>query len=243
MWFAAGAWGQVPDVWKVCLPDYEVPPYLFKPGESEGALQRLVQDSAHQAGLKVSVLRLPPVRCDGMLERGEIHAVIAGASPENLKIFAFPPKAGGGIESGKRLLQLRMILIKLRQQKWGWNGIGFTQSSGQSLLIGTRSSNLVARDSLERLGAKIDPVAYSPEQLLAKVVAGRVDGAVMLEDEFKPLRDTPNASLVEVLPPPFSVVDYYLVFRKDSAPSVQSLQGAWWSAIGAMRSSPPYQVP
>jgi hypothetical protein len=240
-WVTASVWGQTADVWNVCLPEYAVPPYLSKPGEPDGVTQRLILDSARRAGLKTSVVRLPPVRCVAMLERGEVQATIAGATENNLKTLAFPQRAGL-VDDNKRLAHLRMIWVKSRRSQWGWNGVSFTRALGQVLVIGTMSRNQVARDVLEKLGAKIDAVAYTSEQLLAKVAAGRVDGAVMLQEEFNQLHSTPDAGLVDVLPLPFAVVDYYLVFRRNASLATKTAQEAWWSEIGTLRTLPAYQV-
>jgi polar amino acid transport system substrate-binding protein len=239
---ASSAWGQSTEVWNVCLPAYAVPPYLTVPGEPEGITQRLIQDSARRAGIKAAILRLPPALCIAMLERGEAQAIIAGATERNLKTLAFPQRAGFA-DANKRLAHLRMIWLKSPQSRWGWNGTEFTKESTQPLVIGTLSRNQVARDVLERLGAKIDAVAYDTQQLLAKVAAGRVDGVVMLQEEFELLRDTPDASLVEALQRPFAVVDYYLVFRKGAVERIKELQGAWWSSIAEIRTLPAYQAP
>jgi hypothetical protein len=241
VWISASVWGQAADVWNVCLPEYAVPPYITKPGEPDGVTQRLILDSARRAGLKTSIVRLPPVRCMAMLERGEVQATITGATENNLKTLAFPQHAGL-VDDTKRLAHLRMIWVKSRRSQWGWNGTNFTRQPGQVLVIGTLSRNQVAREVLEKLGAKIDAVAYTSEQLLAKVAAGRVDGAVMLQAEFNVLQASPEARLVDVLQLPFAVVDYYLVFRSDASLADKSAQEAWWSEIGTLRTLPAYQA-
>jgi hypothetical protein len=238
---AASAWGQGTEVWNVCLPAYAVPPYLAAPGDPDGLTQRLIQDSARRAGIPIAVQRLSPARCTAMLDRGDVQAIIAGATEHNLKTLAFPERAGLA-NADRRLAHLRMIWLKSSQSRWDWNGIEFTKGSVQSLLIGTLSRNQVARDVLERLGANIDAVAYNTEQLLAKVAAGRVDGAVMLKEEFELLRGTPDASLIEELQRPFAVVDYYLVFRRGAAAPIRVRQNAWWSAIAEIRTLPAYQT-
>lgn len=239
---AAMAWGQKAEVWSICLPDYAVLPYLTQPGESEGNAQRAIQDSARQIGLQLTVLWLAPAQCTAMLQRGEVQATIAGATEYNLKTLAFPQHAGL-VDANKRLAHLRMIWLKSRQSHWDWSGMEFTKSSAQPLRMGTLARNQVTREVLGKLGARMDAAANTTEQLLAKVAAGQLDGAVMLQDEFALLRHTPDAGLVEVLPRPFAVVDYYLVFRRDTPSAARAIQEAWWSAIGTLRTLPAYQLP
>jgi hypothetical protein len=241
-WVAACAWGQVPEVLTVCLPDYAVPPYLTKSGEPEGTVHRLILDSARHAGLKARVIRLPPARCMAMLERSEIQATIAGASPHNFEAWGFP-LLGNNVDPEKRLARLRLIWIKSRKSQWDWTGSNVVNTHSKPLLMGTLSRNQVARDGLERLGVKVDAAAYSTIQLMAKVVAGRIDGAVMMQEEFDVLRSSPEAAAVDVLPRPFLVADYYLVVRPNAMPAVAVKQEAWWSAIAKLRPLSAYQAP
>lgn len=226
--------------WQVCLPDYAVPPYLGAPGKAPGVSERLIVEAATRVHIHVTVVRFPSTRCLVMLRTGMVDASLSGAAEENLQTMLFPLRDGQP-DVGKRVIALRQVWVKRKDNALDWDGKHLLHVAPHNLRVGTLQLNRVASDGLAPLGVMTDNGAYDATQLLRKVEARRVDAAVLLQEEFESLRGNPATAQLAMLSTPLRTANYFLVARSTLSADERARMEAWWTAIAALRDTPAYK--
>lgn len=223
---------------RLCVPDVDLPPYAYRSGQGAGLMERLLLDAGRAAGLQVQIRRLPSVRCRLALLRGEVDAMPLPPIPAYLDELDFPLQQGR-IDSAARLLRLQFVLLRRRGAAMDWDG---QRLSPATAVVGIRLGVTTLAERLQGLGAQLDDKAFSNEQLLAKLLAGRIDLAAMSLPEFEALRAAqPRAAELEVLAQPLLATELHLAFsRRLRHVPAEQLQ-AWREQLKRLRDSPPYQ--
>ncbi len=228
-------------IWRVCVSDLALPPYLYNDPERDGVAERLLIEAGRQAGLSVLLLRYPLKRCNAMLETGGLDALLAAPTPGNLAHLQFPMK-GGAVDATRRLARINLVWVARPDSTLQWNGHALLGKTPEKVLVGTRLGMASAIEPLRGLGFKVDSTSLSIRQLMMKVALKRVDLAVALQEEVGfALRDTTLAPLV-VLPRAFSSGDFYAAVRPRLAPEMQEKVEAWWTSIGRLRDTADFRV-
>jgi hypothetical protein len=88
------------------------------------------------------------------------------------------------------------------------------------------------------MGRHYDDAAFSSEQLLRKLAAGRVDLALLFREEWEAALPGLPAQELETLARPFIETDLYLAAGRHLDPAQRRLVQAWWDAIGQLREPP-----
>ncbi len=217
-----------PTLMRVCVPDVDLPPYSYRAGRPTGLFDRLLVDAGAQAGLSVQLQRLPSA-----------DAMPLPASPLYLDELVFPLR-NGRVDTAARMAVLRFVLLRRPGSVAEWDGERF---SPQAPLVGTRLGVGTLADRLQRLGARLDDKAFSNEQLLDKLLAGRIEMAALSQPEFEALRADPRAERVELLERPLLEVDVHLALSQQAALRLPPAQlQAWREQLVRLRDSPAYRV-
>lgn len=172
------------------------------------------------------------------LERGDADAMPLPAIAQYLVDLEFP-LSQGQVDPTTRVARLQFVLLGRRGDAPGWDG----QRLGEAgMLVGIRRGVTTLSDRLQALGATLDDKAASNEQLLGKLVAGRVRLVAMSRPEFLALQASPTGQQVEALEPLLLSTDLYLALsRQLQGPARERVQ-AWREHIARLRDSPGYQA-
>jgi len=242
---AAGAWATFAQAapagppLRVCLPDVDLPPLVYKDPRQSGLLNRLLIDAGRAAGLEVRIIRLPSVRCRLALERGDADAMPLPAIPQYLGELEFP-LLQGAVDPAARVARLQFVLLRRRGEALDWDG----QRLGEAaMLVGIRRGVTTLSERLQALGATLDDKAASNEQLLGKLVAGRVRLVAMSRPEYLALKASPSGQQVEALEPPLLSTDLYLAVSRQLQGPARERVPAWREQLVRLRDSPGYQLP
>jgi len=231
-----------PMVWRVCVGDQVILPYLSNEPANPGLAERLMVEAGRQAGLSVLLLRYPFKRCLAMSDLGEIDAMTLAPVAQNLQRFEFPLK-DGVVDASRRLARLNLTLVRRGETQLDWDGQRFIGDDNRPVqpLVGSRSTLGVAKEALRAQGYVVDDLALTTKQAMAKLKGRRVDVVVGLQEEVElGLRD-PNLDGLVVLQQPFMAAEFYAAVRKNLSPEQQLRVQAWWSAIGRLRDTPAYR--
>lgn len=233
---AAAALAQPAPV-KVCLPDIDAPPYLHREPQRPGVFNRLLLDAGQQAGLAVSVLRLPSARCRVALEQGEVDAMPLPVTPAYLEALDFPLDSQGRVDAAARLGRIQFVLLRRRGETWDWDGHRLNPSG---VIVGMRRGVATLADRLQGLRVVLDDHASANEQLLNKLLARRIDLAAMSRQEFLAIAATQPA--VEVLPLPLISADLHLAVSRRASDAARERLAAWREQLARLRDLPAYQA-
>lgn len=219
---------------KVCLPDIDAPPYMVRDTSRPGIFNRLLIDAGREAGLQVTILRLPSVRCRLALDTGEADTITLPPIPTHLDTLDFPLNAQGQADTTVRLGRIQFLLLRRRGEALGWDGVRLSQPG---LLVGVRRGVTTLVDRLKGLGVAVDDQAFSVDQLLAKLRARRVDLAAMSREEFQ----AANPAGIEALGQPLFSTDIHLAASRKLASPLRERIAAWREQIARLRDLPAYR--
>lgn len=214
----------------VCLPDIDAPPYLYRAPERTGLLQRLLTEAGRDAGLQVSVLRLPSARCQLALNTGEAQAMPLPAEDAHLAQLDFPVGAQGQVDSAMRLARIQFLLLHRRGEAAGWDGRALSPAR---VVVGVRRGVATLVERLSGLGAALDDRATANDQLLAKLSVGRIDLAAMSREEFQAL--APGRPGIEALPQALIDTELHLAVSRRLSDAVRERLPAWRDRIARLR--------
>lgn len=231
------AWGAQahPVPVRVCLPDIDAPPFVYRDAARPGIFDRLLTDAGRQAGLKVTVLRLPSARCRQALARGDADAMPLPIIPAYLAELDFPLGPNGQPDSATRMGRIQFLLLRRRGETGpDWDG---QRLNPPGLTVGVRRGVTTLSDRLQALGVTLDDRTSSVEQLLNKLLVRRIDLAAMTREEFL----AANASGVEALAQPLASTDLHLAASRSLPGPARERLAAWREQIVRLRDAPGYR--
>lgn len=226
--------------WRVCLGPVPIPPYLTLDEKHPGVAERLLLDAAKQVGLTMSFEVFPAKRCRLRLAQGQSDALPLAATESNLPDFQFPMR-GEAVDASRRIARAQLVWVKRKDSPLDWDGHQVQGVDPGALLVGTRASVRIAADTLKALGLRNDDSAFDVAQLLRKLVAQRIDVAVMLREEAQAQLPDPASQGLQILPIPLLSSDFYLGIRSGLPAERQAQAEAWWDAVGKLRDKPEYR--
>lgn len=221
---------------RLCVGDVDYPPYTMRSGG--GRLQYLVDHAAPAARMEVEWYWMPVRRCNEEVRGGAMDATITALYPEMLPHIAYPLRDGNADET-YALEGARLMLYRRAGSSLNWDGERVS-GMGQGA-VGVYAGFAVATGKLARLGLRFDDGAKSLEQNLDKLVRGRLEAVVALENEASVLVEKRYATKVDMLPQPFIKLDAYLVFSKAYYARDPEAAKRLWTELQRVRKSADFQ--
>lgn len=230
----APAWAAQPLTF--CLEKADVRPWRTQ--EGGGLNIELLNRAAKQLHLQFIYQGMPWKRCLAQLKSNEVQGAIgASFKAERLEMGVYPGTAKP--DASKRLNFDRYVVIRRRDSKVSWDGKSFQHLDGP---VGIQLGYSIG-DHLKSLGVPVDDGSQRPNELLLKLIAGRIPAAAMLDGEASTsLNNDPKLlAQVEVLPTPLTEKPYFLMLSHAFVKSQPQLAQNIWNAIQEVRNSAAYQ--
>ncbi len=198
-------------------------------------MQLLEKMAVSRAGYALELHRESNRRCLEDLRANSISADAAVSANEATLAVAVFPRKGNAIDKQRALAVGRTVTFRLKGAGAAWDGHAFSP-------IGTRvlipAGMLLVTTKLNQLGVAYDDGASNMDLIGAKLLAQRGDIAIGLEyDVAELLRKEEFAGKLEVLPTPFTITEYYLVFSREFYAKHADQAENIWNAVAAMRRS------
>ena len=170
-----------------CYEDNEQAPYLFGdqsvPKTNPGILVDLIRDASQQANITPRFIRRPWLRCQKMVQLGQVQALFAMIeTPERLPLFQFPNNKQHYLMKGNYVIFYNPAFSEPAQMERVAQGLAQDQGVGHLLKFGLGAPRgYVVTKLLARHNALVEGVHLLPQglNLLKKA---RLDGFVM--DKF-----------------------------------------------------------
>lgn len=231
----------VPRVWRVCVGDQPVPPYVLNDPKHLGRAERLLVEAGRSIGMNVMLQRYPNKRCRASLSSGDSDMTLGGPTPENLAEWRFPMKAGIP-DPDQAVAHINLIWVRRSDSQLDWDGKQLTGApAGKALVVGTRAGQLLATNALRHLSVQVDDTAHTPKQLLRKLVGNRVDLVLGLQEELEVALADPEVQSSVVLPRALRRNDYFAVISQLHLSANFATAERLWAAMGRMRNLPEFQ--
>lgn len=230
-----------PRVWRVCVGDQPILPYISNDPRRLGRAERLLVEAGKVAELSVMLQRYPFRRCRSLLASGDSDMAIAGPTPENLEELRFPTKAGS-LDPERRIARVNMVWIKRPESRLDWDGQRFTGiPDGYPPRVGLRAGQRVTAHAVRDLPLQIDGTALTAKHQLRMLAAGRVDLVLGIQEEFELALADPELKPLVVLPRALMREDFFAVISQKHVATHLPMAERMWTAIARLRDQPEFQ--
>lgn len=221
-----------PTALKVCMIDVEVPPWVVN--EGEGLAHVFIRDVMKRVGVVVSFERMPARRCYVEIQKGESDIALGSYMPER---GAFP-MAGDQPDAKRRITTLSYSLYRAKGSAVAFDG---KTISGLSMPVAVPQGGSIA-ELFKQMNVPIDDSARLPEQLLRKLVLGRVGAAATLTESGDMRINAPDfAGKIERVDPPLVARPYYLILSKRLVAANPAFAEQVWDTVAVVRESPVFR--
>lgn len=217
------------ETFSVCVSDEPFPPFTDPLRESE--IQRLIRQAGERQGLQVAFVALPWRRCLAGVQH-TIYSAVAGAAAtsEYLGAMAFPQR-NGQPDPQRALGVTRIMALRLRNSRAGWDGLRFRGLDKPLLYLSGRTTLKVW---LARMDVPAVDTARNSEQLALMLLKGRGSLAIDHDHQLEQLLTLPQfRGRLEILPKPVLEGSIYLAVGRQLYERNSEAVEAIWDDIGA----------
>lgn len=218
----------------LCFERQEVLPWRTLDG---GGLNfELLNEVARRTGVEFDYQSMPWKRCLAQLKANQVSGAFAVSfSQERLALGEYP--GGQKADPERRTHVDRYMLVRRKGSRVDWNGKTFQNLDGR---IGFQLGYSVG-DFLRAQGVLVDEGSQRSDELLQKLVSGRIEAAALGGADAVRLVRGPLAEQVEVRPVPLVEKPYYLMLSHDFVARQPELAARIWKAVAEVRNSPAYR--
>lgn len=191
---------------------------------------------ARRAGIEFDYQSMPWKRCLAQIRANQIDGVFAVSfSQERLVLGAYP----GGLrpDPARRMHVDRYLLVRRKGSRVDWDGRHFRNLDGR---VGFQLGYSVG-DFLRGQGVLVDEGSQRSDELLQKLLSGRVQAAALGGGDALRLVRGPLAEQLEVLPVPLIEKPYFLMLSHDFVARRPELAERLWKTVAEVRNSPAYR--
>jgi polar amino acid transport system substrate-binding protein len=230
----AGAPAGAADRITLCFERQEVLPWRTLDG---GGLNfELLGEVARRLGLQFAYESMPWKRCLEQLKANAVDGAFAVSfSQERLALGVYP--GGTTPDPQQRMHVDRYMLVRRKGSPVGWDGKAFSHVDGR---IGFQLGYSVG-DFLRAQHVPVDEGSQKAEELVQKLVAGRLAAAALGGGDVVRLMRTPLGSQIEALPVPLIEKPYYLMLSHAFAARDPALAERIWKTIAEVRTGAAYR--
>ncbi len=230
-----------PRIWRVCIGDQAILPYINNDPRHLGRTERLLVEAGKQAELSVLLQRYPFRRCRNMMQSGDTDMLLAGPTPENLEEFRFPLKAGA-LDAERRIARLNLVWVRRADSRLDWDGKRITGLPDERTpKVGLRAGQRVTINAVRQMPVLVDETALTAKLQLRMLAAGRFDLALGLQDELELALADPELKPLVVLPRALTREDFFAVISQRHVATQLPLAERMWTALGKLRDQPEFQ--
>lgn len=230
-----------PRIWRVCVGDQPILPYITNDPRHLGRAERLLVEAGKAAELSVLLQRYPARRCRSMILSGDTDMLLAGPTPENLEDYRFPLKAGAP-DAERRIARLNLVWVRRADSRLDWDGKRITGLPDERTpKVGLRASQRVAANAVRQMPVLVDETALTAKLLLRMLAADRFDLALGLQDEFELALSDPELKPLVVLPRALLREDFFAVISQKHVAAQLPMAERMWTAIARLRDKPEFQ--
>jgi polar amino acid transport system substrate-binding protein len=220
----------------LCFERQEVLPWRALDG---GGLDfELLSEVGRRLGLEFDYQSMPWKRCLLQLKANQVQgAFSASFVRERMALGVYP--GGEQADPERRLHVDNYVLVRRKGSKLDWNGRDFLNLDGR---IGIELGYSVG-DFLRARNVPVDEGTQRSDELIEKLLAGRVSGAALLGSALasRLMRQPALASRIEVRLPPLIEKPYYLMLSHKFVATEPALAERIWNTIAQVRNSPAYR--
>lgn len=228
-------WAETPTV-AFCFEDVDIKPWRMVDGS--GLNFELIQQAAKRAGVRVEFVPMPWKRCLAELQANRVDGAFAASfKADRLEMGGFP--GGNSPDADKRLHTDSYFLVRRKGTSVDWNGKVFQGLDGA---VGVQLGYSVG-DQLRGLQVPVDDGSGTVQELLLKLIAGRLGAAAIGGSDAKSVfkSDRRFAGQLELLPVPLVEKHYFLMLSHALLNTRPQLAQKLWSGIETARKSKQYQ--
>jgi polar amino acid transport system substrate-binding protein len=230
------AQSQASETFVFCYEKADVRPWRTVAG---GGLNiDLLDRVARKIGVTFEYRGMPWKRCLVELKGNRVNGAVGGSfKAERLEVGVYP--GGNPPDASKKLNDDRYVLLHRKGSPLQWDGKTFRQLDGA---IGIQLGYSVG-DQLRNMGVAVDEGAQRASELVAKVVSGRVAGAVLLEGEAKSILDSQPGldEQLEIFSTPVVEKPYFLILSHALVRTQPQTATRIWDTVEEIRNSPSYR--
>lgn len=222
------------ETFRLCFERAEVLPWRTL--DNHGLDFDLLAEVSRRTGVQFRYESMPWKRCLAQLRDGLVDGAFAVSfNPERAGLGVFP--GGAKADPAKRLHFDRYMLVRPRGSKVEWDGKQFRNLDGR---VGFQLGYSVGY-FLHELGVPVDEGSQQADELVQKLLAGRVAIAALGGGDAARMKSGPMAARVEVLPLPLVQQPYYLALSRARVRRDPQLAGRIWDAIEQVRNTAPFR--
>ena len=222
----------------LCFERQEVLPWRTLDG---GGLNfELLAEVARRLGLVFDYQSMPWKRCLAQVKANQVSGAFAVSfSRERLALGTYPGVHGdqGQADPDKRMHVDRYVLLRRKGTRVDWDGKRFANVDGR---IGFQLGYSVG-DFLRAQNVPVDEGSQQADELVQKLLAGRVVAAALGGGDAVRLMRTAYAKDIEVLPAALVEKPYYLLLSHAFVAQHPDLAERIWKTIEDVRTSPAYR--
>jgi polar amino acid transport system substrate-binding protein len=226
---------QAAEVLRAAYEDKALPPYYLDDStkvdaDRPGVSIELVRDAAKEAGIEVEFVRMPWVRCQKSLQKGEVDAIFNASFKEERLEFGVYPMAGGKPDAARRIATVTYALYRLKGGAVTWDGKTIEGLDGP---VGAQSGYSIVED-LTRMGIKTEE-AQAPTTNFKKLASKRIPAVAALVVTGDALLASGEFPAVEKVSPPLVTKDYFVMFSHQFYDGKRALAERLWAKIAEVR--------
>ena len=222
----------------LCFERQEVLPWRTLDG---GGLNfELLGEVARRLGIVFDYQSMPWKRCLAQVKAHQVNGAFAVSfSRERLALGAYPGVRGleGQADPARRMHVDRYVLVRRKGSKVDWDGRRFANVDGR---IGFQLGYSVG-DFLRAQNVPVDEGSQQADELVQKMLAGRLVAAALGGGDAVRLMRTAYAQEIEVVPVPLIEKPYYLMLSHAFVARHPDLAERIWKTIGEVRTSAFYR--
>jgi len=222
----------------LCFERQEVLPWRTLDG---GGLNfELLGEVARRLGIVFDYQSMPWKRCLAQVKADQVNGAFAVSfSRERLALGAYPGVRGldGQADPARRMHVDRYVLVRRKGGKVDWDGKRFANVDGR---IGFQLGYSVG-DFLRAQNVPVDEGSQQADELVQKMLAGRLVAAALGGGDAVRLMRTAYAQEIEVVPTPLIEKPYYLMLSHAFVARHPDLAERIWKTIGEVRTSAFYR--
>ncbi len=218
----------------LCYERADVKPWRTQTGE--GLNFELLRLVAERADVEFHFQSMPWKRCLAQLKANAVDGAFAVSyKPDRREIGEYP--GGATPDAGKRMHIDRYILLRRKGGTLDWDGRALRNVDGA---IGAQLGYSIT-DQLRSLNVTVDEGSQRSDELVKKLLAGRLAGAAVGGSDARTLLEGPYGDRIEALPLPLVEKPYFLMLSHQLVARQPALAQRVWAAVEQARNSPAYQ--